>query len=386
MGQGLSSNGQLMADAIATRHADESIIAVVSDEHSAEAAAAAIICGRDRFGPAVPALQTQLDQDGLRGRTAAWALGQLGAAAELLAAAGDGGLDRRENAYFGLACLVAAEQQPANLGDAIVARIDDELARAQAGRSGLCEHASRILVMLADPRSEQRIQAIIEGDPLTDRFELQRQRKALADHGRDQESLQQLADWHSAFAEDIAQTVEAEASSEPAPTPSTPLQSPDAPENATDDSIDPADESADPAAEAESQALPLDVQAYIESLGDNAAEDPMLGLLPQVLPMFKQLAQQAVGAQLEDLSGEEFAALVLQVLPQALPPQYLQALFNPQAINALAGLFKWYEQQGGNSGLAQGIAIVRQQLQEQVRSSGVLGGPDFTDPDAAEPS
>ncbi|TVR12043.1 MAG: hypothetical protein EA401_09975 [Planctomycetota bacterium] len=378
----LSKDGRICAKAVAAHTADTSVLDILAAADDSDAAAAAIICGRDRYTAAKDHLIAKLDHDGLPGRCAAWALGQMGASEELLAAAADGGLDRRENAYFGLACLVAAQQHPSDLGATIAHRIDDELARAQSGRSGLSEHASRILVMLADPHSEAMIQRIIEGDPLTDRYELQRQRKALADHGRDQESLATLAEWHTAFAEDTATAdddmgVQGEGGSgndispETALAPEPPIQD----SNAAEDSLEQMGEDERP------QAPPIDVQAYIESKGEGAAEDPMLGLLPQVLPMFEQLAQQAVGAQLETLSGQEFAALILQVLPQALPQQYLQALFSPNAINTLAGLFKWYEQQGGNPGLAQGIAIVRQQLQEQVRSSGVLGGPDFSDPD-----
>ena len=48
-----------------------------------------------------------------------------------------------------------------------------------------------------------------------------------------------------------------------------------------------------------------------------------------------------------------------------------------------AAFFRWHQAQGNEGNLLDGLKIVRQQLQEQVRASGMLGGPDFSDPDEA---
>jgi hypothetical protein len=110
----------------------------------------------------------------------------------------------------------------------------------------------------------------------------------------------------------------------------------------------------------------------------------LLSLLSQVVPMLEQLSAQAVGVPLTDLSDQEIAAVFLQVLPQALPPQYLQALLSPQALSALGSLFKWLEAEGKTAegaGLSAGISLVREQLQASMRQRGILGGPDYSEPE-----
>ena len=110
-------------------------------------------------------------------------------------------------------------------------------------------------------------------------------------------------------------------------------------------------------------------------------ESPDLRLVQQVVPMLTQLSEQAIQIPFQTLKAQEFAAL-LQVLPQALPPQYFQALLTPDALTALSRFFRWHIAQGNSSDLLDGLNMVREQLQEQVRASGMLGGPDFSDPDA----
>ena len=117
-----------------------------------------------------------------------------------------------------------------------------------------------------------------------------------------------------------------------------------------------------------------------------AARQP---LFTQITGLLEKLAQQAVGAQLTDLSRDEFAALLTQVLPQALPPQHVQAALSPHALNAYQALAKFLHRTGAaiqGDGLLQGVKLVRQLMTEQIRRSGILGGPDYSDPDEKKPA
>ena len=50
-------------------------------------------------------------------------------------------------------------------------------------------------------------------------------------------------------------------------------------------------------------------------------------------------------------------------------------------------MIKWLITTGlAEDTLAMGITIVREQLQAQIRASGMLGGPDYSDPDEAADS
>ena len=79
---------------------------------------------------------------------------------------------------------------------------------------------------------------------------------------------------------------------------------------------------------------PLDLEGYAAQFED--PESPDLRLLQQVIPMLNQLSVQAVKIPFAALGAQELAVLFLQVLPQALPPQYIQALLTPDALNALS--------------------------------------------------
>jgi hypothetical protein len=104
-------------------------------------------------------------------------------------------------------------------------------------------------------------------------------------------------------------------------------------------------------------------------------------LIGQLGPMLEQVAQQALQAPLTDLSGEEFAGVILQVLPQALPPQAVQVALHPQAFKAYQALGNYVSRTTGNAGIIDGVKLMRKALQEHQRSSGMLGGPDYSDPD-----
>ena len=106
-------------------------------------------------------------------------------------------------------------------------------------------------------------------------------------------------------------------------------------------------------------------------------------------PLLEQLAARAVNAALADLAGQEFIALLLQVLPQALPPQHVQAALSPQAINGYQAIAKYLHRTGAathGDELVEAVKLVRQQLTAQVRQAGILNGPDYSDPDEKKPA
>jgi hypothetical protein len=110
------------------------------------------------------------------------------------------------------------------------------------------------------------------------------------------------------------------------------------------------------------------------------------GLVKQLGPLLEQLSTQAIRAYLPDLTGQEFAALLLQVLPQALQPQAVQMALHPHALNGYQALAKWLARIGlttQGEDLVSGVKLVRQQLRDQLRKTGNLGGPDYSDPDEA---
>ncbi|TVR47024.1 MAG: hypothetical protein EA402_02030 [Planctomycetota bacterium] len=365
-------DGNLDPQAIAASSAGPWCLDALQRGHG-DAAAVALLCGRDGFQDAIPRLVGLLDEDDLLAQASTWALGQLCAIDQLFELALNGGLDQRENAYRGL-CIAATKQPQAIMADRVIDGVEAEIARAQGGRSGLGEHACRLLAVLGDERCPQMIQRITECDPLTDRFELQRLRKAFEESGRDQETIDALSGpWEQVFAEYLHT---------PAAASSDPTVDPDAAalaEEAQFISEEEAHLEASLEQEEETAASGLDVEGYLASQDSDG--NPQLRLLAQVVPMLEQISEQAVGRPLGQLSAQEFALLILQVLPQALPPQYIQALLSPQAINILSSFLRWHEQQGGGSELLAGLKLVRHQLQEQVRASGMLGGPDFSDPE-----
>jgi len=380
----------------------EALCTALADAPSVERAAIAMVLGSRGARAAAATLLGGLDDEGLAGRAAAWALGRVGSQDELLAACAEGRLDRRENAYWALAHLAANGGTGESLGDAMVARVDAELARAAEGGSGLGEHACRVLAVLGDPRAEESCERVVAEDPYADRFELDRLRRQLADEGRDAEGARELAgDWDAYFSDDLAGeesgTEEADAVA-PAPDPAAPLDgSAGGPQPVPGGEAAPAgerpappppppSEQAEGAGEEEEavpEAEPVDWQAFAESPEAQELDPQLQQLLLQIGPMLEQLALGAVRVPLVELQAQEFAALMLQVLPQAVQPQYVQALLSPEALRALQAWAKWVEAQGKAGELLAGVKMVREELRAQVRASGMLGGPDYGDPDDA---
>ena len=360
----------------------------------------------DSLTPAqIPALVTQLGEDGIPGSVAAWALGQLPSEAAVQAAIVDGKLDTRQNGYQALAIIAAHGKASTGLTEWLVARIAAELAKGKAGGTGLAEQAARPLAVLGHAGFSDLVQQIIEGDRFCDRFELNRLKTEVADNGRARHLARELvAGWREVFADQLPKPV-VEAAPEPAPAkapaakapaakapaakaPPAPLPLPEA--DADADTIDgelPAEADLDGlAADAGPKPEKVDWKDFAASPEFTALTPQSQGLVTQLGPLLEQLAAQAIRAMLTDLQGQEFAALLLQVLPQALQPQAVQMALHPHALNGYQALAKYLHRTGkatqGDS-LLQGVKLVRTQLRDQMRKSGMLGGPDYSDPDEA---
>jgi len=384
--EALVMGGKLVAAAIDAAPADaaqlKSLLATPA------APAAAIIAGAKRVA-LIGELLPLLGQEGLPGRAAAWALGRLGAQEQLLAAAADGGLDQRDNAYWGLAVLAAAGTATPALAATLRVRVPLEIAKAKSGGTGLGEHAVRALAVLGDGEAGALAQAVVDGDRFCDRFELQRIKKAVADGGKDREAVQLFsAPWQTLFADHLAVEAKPEAKPEPAKAPAAKVPVSDAPPS-YDLGPGPGAEDEAPPAEGEGEppaggGAPVDWKAFLASPEVAALQPQVKQMAGQLGQLLEQLAQRAVGAQLADLSRDEFAALLTQVLPQALPQQHVQTALSPQALNAYQALAKFLHRTGAatqGDGLLQGVKLVRKLMTEQMRRSGMLGGPDYSDPD-----
>jgi len=371
-------------------------------------AALAVAAGRLKATQAKAALVAQLPSEGFTGRAAAWALAQLGAEAELVAAVKADALDARENGYWGLMVLAARGAAGTQLAATLVAQLGTEIERAKAGKTGLGEHACRVLAIMGAPKVEEHIQKVIENDRFCDRFELQRLRKAVQDGGRDSDSVRELtAPFTTLFADQLFSEAPP-APAVPAPSANAPLAgapgkappgkgpvakpaSPQAPHPGASGAGAPGDDGeldqepgAAPAPGAPT-ALPIDWKAFAASPECTALPAQVKGLIGQLGPALEQLAVRAIQAPLVDLNGQEFAALLLQVLPQALPQQAVQAALSPQALNGYQALAKYLHRVGlatQGEELLSGVKLVRRELTEQMRRSGILNGPDYSDPDA----
>lgn len=403
----LTADGKLLADAIDAASTD-GIAAALPTANGAHLAALALIAGEHGAADAVGPLLGLLDHDGVAGKAIAWALGRLataanGVEAKLVAALADGGLDVRENAYGALAGLAARGVASKSLGDDMAARVQAEIDRAKSGGSGLGEHACRVLAVLGDSRTATLIQQVIDQDRFCDRFELQRLRKAVQDEGRDQESIKVIkAPWRTTFAEVLvvpkAATVEkpaekpaatppksaAPAAKAPAPT-AAPMVS-DEPPPGYDDGMDEvppgAEDGADDSMPGDPQ--PIDWKGFAASPEAAALPPQLKQLAGQLGPLLEQLSVRAIRAPLTDLNTQEFAALLLQVLPQALPPQHVQMALSPHAMQCYKALVKYLMSTGvapKGQELLDAIALVRKELQNQIRQAGILNGPDYSDPD-----
>ncbi len=252
--------------------------------------------------------------------------------------------------------------------------------------------------MLGDARCTELIQQVQDADPYTDKFELQRLRKAVSDGGRDSETISEhKQDWTETFAAQVAPEAAAEVPVAPVASPA-PVAPPQAknPVAATDPRDDDAfaeDDGEEPMAEGEEATdgeglpapKPIDWKTFAASPEALALPDQVRGLAVQLGPLLEQLAVRAIGVGLADLSGQELAALLLQVLPQALPPQHVQAAISPQALHGYQAIARHLHAIGSAShgeDLLAGIAMVREALVAQMRRAGILNGPDYTDPDA----
>ncbi len=212
----LIREGKLLAPAIEAQHPDAATLLahLAATTAGDQLAALAIIAGRLQLADAAGPLLAALGRDGLAGRAAAWALGQLprdGAQAgasetALLAAISSGGVDVRDNAYQALAVLSARGLASAQLGARLAACVLAEIDRAKAGGSGLGEQACRVLAVLGSAELGGLIQRVIENDRYCDRFELQRLRKVVEEGGPDRTLIKSLsAPWTSIFHDQLYQ-------------------------------------------------------------------------------------------------------------------------------------------------------------------------------------
>lgn len=402
----LTRDGKLVAAAITACTVDAAALgaALSGAETVDQQAALAIVAGLARQAEAVAALVPLLAKDGLAGRAAAWALARIpGAASEqaVIAAITSGGLDQRENGYWSLTTRVALGNAGPALADAMVAQVAAEIAKAKAGGSGLVDHACRVLAVLGDKRTGDLAQQAMEADRFCDRFELNRLRKSVTDGGRDTEtSKERQAEWTVLFADHLA----AEVKPEPSPVveakgaattvhdgpPSYdmgPNYGAGTPAGAAV-AGDAAGEVGEGEGEPPSQAKPVDWKAFAISPEAMALPAPLRQMTEQLGKMLDQFATKAVGVPLADLAGQEFAALLLQVLPQALPPQHVQAALSPQAMNGYQALARFLVRTGAATNgaeLVEAVKAVRKQMQEQVRRAGILNGPDYSDPEDKKP-
>jgi len=355
----------------------------------------------DALTPAqIPDLILQLSEDGLPGLIAAWALGQLPSEAALLPAITDGRLDTRQNGYQALAILAARGKASATLAAWLVARIDAEITKAKTGGTGLAEQAARPLAVLGHPQFAELMQKIIDGDRFCDRFELNRLSSEVADHGKARHLATELNDpWRTVFADHLPKAAP-EPKPEPAPKAAAPKAlapklppkvapkpaqsaAPKAPELAAMEAMEAGAPGADGAA---AEPIRIDWKAFAESDEFIALSPQSQGLVKQIGPLLEQLSTQAIRAYLPDLTGQEFAALLLQILPQAVQPQAVQMALHPHALNGYQALAKWMARIGlttQGEDLVSGVKLVRQQLRDQIRKTGNLGGPDYSDPDEA---
>jgi hypothetical protein len=379
----LLRDGKPVAAVIAAHPAEVASLAAADPAVRAALALAAGVHGQTA---AIPALAPLLAEDGFIGRAAAWALANLPdpAAEQAVLAAIDGGdLDQRENGYWSLATRVALGHASRGLGDAAVRLMEAEIAKAKTGGSALADHACRVLAVLGDGRAADLAQQAIEADRFCDRFELNRIRKAVADGGRDSDTIaERNVPWTVLFADHLAAEVPA-APASASDAAATNLAAEEPPLPGADD--DQSDMAVPPEGQpGESKAKPVDWKDFLASPEAAALPSQGKSVAGQLGMMLEQLAVRAVGVPLADLSGQEFVALLLQVLPQALPPQHVQMALSPPAINAYHALVKYLARTGvatDGPGLIDAIKTIRKQMQDQIRRAGILNGPDYSDPD-----
>lgn len=372
----LAPGGKLDAAAIDSTTADATSLlrALETASDGAHKAALVVLMGQGGLHEARGQLLSLLDDDGLAGRAAAWALAKLGgdgSIVEALESIEKGGVVRRENSYQWLCSFVALHGARAGLADAMAARVQAENERAKSGRTGLGDQALRVLAVLGDERVEALAKEVIAADRFASRVEIDRLRKAMKDDGRDKEALSlRSGPWTRLFADVLVP--EPEPAKEPAAVaPPTPAAPPSTPPPAAGD------------AEAPAAMGPVDWEAFLKSPEATSLPPRASGMAKQLGGLLEQLATRAVGVPLGELTGQELAALLLQIVPQSLPPQTVQAALSPEALHVYEAVLKWLTRTGGavsGAELVDAIRQVRKQLREQVRRSGILDGPDYSDP------
>lgn len=407
----LTRDGKLIAPIIASCDADEAALGreLSHTDQAAQKAALALVAGLKRLAGCRAILLPLLAEDGLAGRAAAWALARIGGAEverDVLAAIQNGKLDQRENGYWCLTTLVALHKTAKPLADALVVCVASEIAQVKAGGSSLADHACRVLAVLGDPRTAGLAQQAMEADRFCDRFELNRLRKAVADGGRDTETIHERSlDWTELFADHLAPEAKPEPVPPPVAKPAAAKPAAAKPPVVQDGppsydmgppSYDSAPTDASPAdanpAELEegppSNAKPVDWAAF--AVSPEAATLPPQGqkLAEQFGKVLEQFALRAVGVPLAELAGQEFVALLLQVVPQAMQPQHVQLALSPQSLNAYQALMRFLHRTGAathGAELIDAVKMVRKQMQDQMRRAGIISGPDYSDPEDKKP-
>ncbi len=380
----LSSQDGLIPSAIssASLSADDVAQALSSTEDANEQAALCIYAGTQRFNLA-DVFWALMDDDSLLARCACWALGQSDAQTFIIKNINDASLDQREQSYHCLSYIIARGAQQDGLEAFLSERIDQELERVKQGKTGLGEHVCRNLAMIASAQSEDAIKRVTSEDQYSDRFELQRLRKASADGNADEESLEHYKQsWQDIFADDCADEItEAEETIEE--------QQTDAPEVAEEHTPEanaeemPEEEGVEQNPEA-IQIIPIDWEGFLASEEAAAIEEKDRSIVTQIGPMFEQLAAQALGKNFAELNSQELMVMVLQILPQAIPPEYMQAALSPQSLNGLQCLARFLNNTGvatEGEELEIGIRQIREQIQQQIRASGSLHSGDYDEPE-----
>jgi len=382
----LAPGGRLAPDAVERVPAEAVEKLLAEAREGPQRAAAAVAAGLRGASSAVPRLLGLLDDAGVAGRAAAWALGRLGGAEvekTLREAAAGGGVVRRENAYSALASFAAQHKPAADLADFMAARVEAEMDRAKSGRTGLCDHALRVLAVLGDGRTEDLARRVIEVDRFANRVEIDRIRKAMARDRRDTETAALASGpWTKPFADDLVPPPEAapRQSSILSPGAPAPAKAQTAPKGASKGAPP---REPEPAPQEPPAPRELDWNDFLASPEAAALPARAKSMAVQLGRLLEQLATRAVGAPLGDLTGQEMAALLLQVLPQSLPPQSVQAALSPEALRAYEAAFLYMGRTGAAthpSELVDAVRLVRRQLREQVKRTGLLDGPDYSDP------
>lgn len=403
----LTRDGKLDPDAIEGCAADADAVGKALGQAATplHQAALAVVAGLRGHAGLVPNLLESLKKDDLPALAAGWALGRLGSAEVepgLRALIEAGKLGPRENGYRALATLAAFGKASPQLADAMAARVDAELARAKSGGTGLGDHALRVLAVLGDPRVDALAQKLLEGDRFADRIEIDRIRKRIAQDGRDRETIAaRTGPWTRLFAPhvwtppEVAPAVEAPSAlvGANAPKPAAPLAPgraaapgpgarPAAPAPRAPPPPEPAYEDEAPGPDAPVGG-PIDWAAFLASPEAKTVPAKLQSQAAQLGQLLEKVALQAIGVPLTDLTGQEFMALLLQVIPQSVPPQYVQLLLAPEALRLYEAVARYLVRTGGAASgaeLVDAVRRVRQQLREQVKRSGILDGPDYSDP------